>query len=98
MSKLFFFPTGHLAFTIEATDAENNPLTYSLSEPSAVFTVDRSTGKVYVKTYLNTEVQCRGGTVHYIYFCYAVFVFVCMFYRFPKFLSQLSIFHYRRTI
>lgn len=97
MSKLIFFSTGNLAFTIEATDAENDPLAYSLVEASAIFRVEKNTGNVYVKTYLNTEVQCRGGTVHYIYFCYAVFVFVRVFYCFPKFLSQLSIFHYRRT-
>lgn len=89
----FFFPTGQRAFTIEATDNENDPLSYSFREPSPYFRVNGNTGEVFVETDLNREVQCRGGTVHYIYSCYAVFV--CVFYCFPKFLSQLSIFHYR---
>lgn len=61
MSKLIFFSsTDHLAFTIEATDAEDDTLSYSLRESSAFFRVDGSTGKVYVKAHLDREVQCRG--------------------------------------
>ncbi|XP_034739128.1 cadherin-related family member 2 [Etheostoma cragini] len=49
-------PIGAYGFTIEATDAENDPLTYSLREPNAqYFTVESSTGRVSVSRKLDRE-------------------------------------------
>uniref|UniRef100_A0A8C6PCD5 Cadherin domain-containing protein n=1 Tax=Nothobranchius furzeri TaxID=105023 RepID=A0A8C6PCD5_NOTFU len=49
-------PVGELAFVINATDPENDPLTYSISGVSAAFfEVEVNTGRVTVKTPLDTE-------------------------------------------
>ncbi|XP_078117590.1 cadherin-related family member 2 [Sander vitreus] len=49
-------PIGAYAFTIEATDAENDPLTYSLLEPNAqYFTVESSSGRVSIRRKLDRE-------------------------------------------
>ncbi|XP_038556212.1 cadherin-related family member 2 isoform X1 [Micropterus salmoides] len=54
-------PIGAVAFTINATDAENDPLTYSLSGPNAAyFKVDSKTGSVSVIRELDRE---GGGDV-----------------------------------
>lgn len=49
-------PRGAYAFTINATDAENDPLTFSLTEPNdGFFTVGRDTGVVSVSRELDRE-------------------------------------------
>lgn len=59
--------TGAVAFTISATDAENDPLTYSLTGPNAgYFTVDGNTGRVSVFRQLDREVWCGGSRDCYI--------------------------------
>lgn len=48
---------GAVAFTIMASDPENDPLTYSLTGTNSMyFTVDRNTGVVTVKKQLDREV------------------------------------------
>ncbi|XP_031713907.1 cadherin-related family member 2 [Anarrhichthys ocellatus] len=50
-------PIGAHVFTIRATDAENDPLTYSLTAPNAeYFTVESNTGRVSVRMTLDREV------------------------------------------
>lgn len=54
--------TGQLAFTIQATDPEGDPLTYSLSGADAIyFVVNRITGQVNVQRSLDREVWFRGS-------------------------------------
>ncbi|XP_070769788.1 cadherin-related family member 2 [Enoplosus armatus] len=49
-------PIGRVAFTIIATDTENDKLTYSLTGPNAgYFTVDNNTGRVSVARELDRE-------------------------------------------
>lgn len=51
--------TGAVAFTIDATDAENDKLTYSLNGPNAIyFKVDTNTGIVKIRSPLDREVWC----------------------------------------
>ncbi|KAK9517830.1 hypothetical protein VZT92_023171 [Zoarces viviparus] len=51
-------PEGVYVFTIDATDAENDPLTYSLTGSNATyFTVEKNTGRVSIKTPLDREVS-----------------------------------------
>nr|XP_057918883.1 cadherin-related family member 2 isoform X2 [Doryrhamphus excisus] len=51
-------PVDSFAFKIEATDKENDPLTYSLDGDNAIyFTVDRNTGDVFVARKLDREVS-----------------------------------------
>lgn len=50
---------GAYAFTIRASDPENDRLTYKLTEPNAVlFSVNENTGDVSVKRQLDREVWC----------------------------------------
>ena len=52
-----FFSKGGVAFTIQATDAENDVLTYSLTGPYAkYFSVDEHSGIVKVAIPLNIPV------------------------------------------
>ncbi|KAM9850109.1 cadherin-related family member 2 [Aulostomus maculatus] len=49
-------PIGAYAFTINATDAENHPLTYYLPDPNAVyFKVVKNNGSVFVQRQLDRE-------------------------------------------
>ncbi|XP_035505780.2 cadherin-related family member 2 isoform X2 [Scophthalmus maximus] len=49
-------PKGAVAFTIDATDAENDKLTYSLNGPNAIyFKVDTNTGIVKIRSPLDRE-------------------------------------------
>lgn len=54
--------TGQLAFTIQATDPEGDPLTYTLSGADAIyFEVNQNTGQVDVRRSLDREVWFRGS-------------------------------------
>lgn len=65
---LFFFYTGHFAFKIDATDPENDPLTYQISgEGSEFFRMDSTTGIAVLSRPINKDVRCRGGTTDHIY-------------------------------
>lgn len=56
--------TGSPAFTINASDPEHQPLTYTLTGPnSGFFTVNRNTGVVSVQRQLDREVY--GGGFNY---------------------------------
>ncbi|XP_034399067.1 cadherin-related family member 2 [Cyclopterus lumpus] len=49
-------PIGAHVFTVDATDTENDPLTYSLADPNeGFFTLDKNTGSVSVSKTLNRE-------------------------------------------
>lgn len=69
---------GNYAFTIQATDKENDPLTYTLTGPNAgYFTVERTTGRVSIRRELNREVWCcesRGPKV-FTFFILILYVF-----------------------
>lgn len=70
--------TDTVAFTISATDAENDPLTYSLTGTNAgYFTVDRNTGRVSVYRQLDREVWCGGSRGRYILITFTVYS-MCM--------------------
>uniref|UniRef100_H3CJ85 Cadherin domain-containing protein n=2 Tax=Tetraodon nigroviridis TaxID=99883 RepID=H3CJ85_TETNG len=49
-------PKGELAFKINASDAENDPLTFTLSGPNAAFfNVEKDTGRVFISQQLDRE-------------------------------------------
>lgn len=48
---------GELAFQINASDPENDPLTFTLSGPNAgFFNVEQNTGRVFISRQLDREV------------------------------------------
>lgn len=74
----FFSNTGHVAFKIEATDPENDPLTYAIEGPgSHHFQMNSNTGEATLRSELDREVRFSGGTTYYIYICYAACVCLC---------------------
>uniref|UniRef100_A0A3Q0SFK6 Cadherin domain-containing protein n=1 Tax=Amphilophus citrinellus TaxID=61819 RepID=A0A3Q0SFK6_AMPCI len=57
-------PVGQTAFTIAATDKENDPLTFSLFGPNApYFSVEANTGVVTIARNLDREVWCGRSTL-----------------------------------
>lgn len=69
-----------VAFTIEATDAENDPLTYSLAGANAgYFTVDKNTGAVSIKRLLDREVWCGGSRDPSVVNSFILILCVCVF-------------------
>lgn len=75
---------GQTAFTIDASDAENDPLTFSLTGPNSVyFTVNSATGVVTVNRQLDREVWCgRSEDTHIFKFWLCVYVFYQLIYGF----------------
>lgn len=77
----FFFYTGNFAFKINATDPDNDTLTYQIyGKHSDFFKMDSATGNATLIRPLNKDVRCSGGTIYYICICYAACVRVYMPY------------------
>lgn len=73
-----FVNTGHVAFKIQATDPEDDPLVYQINGPgSEYFLMDRASGEATLRIELDREVRFSCGTIYYIYICYAACVCAC---------------------
>ena len=73
-NALFVFSTGTILFQLQASDPENDNLTYSLYDGVAqsLFTIDPTTGQLFLKAILDREV--RIWIIHL--FIYVLFVTV----------------------
>lgn len=67
-----------MAFKIDATDPEDDPLTYQIQGlGSEHFQMNSATGEATVRIELDREVRFSSGTIYYIYICYAACVCLC---------------------
>lgn len=69
-----------MAFKIEATDPEDDPLIYQIQGPgSELFQMNSKSGEATLRAELDREVRSKCETIYYTHICYGECACVLLF-------------------